>query len=335
MAFDVLLKRHFPLLVLVLIGVAAYFQASGIGALTGAALVRGAGSSAPPAAGAAGAEERPPTKSAKPILSRNPFDSVTGPLDEQPVHHVPSSTSVAVTDPLQAPTCPGIRVHIVTEAEDPAWSRAALQRDGDDKAEVYRVGDAVGDRKIAYIGYNPRERSPAVWLESGSSLCQALLFQDTSAPGPSGRPTATPAAPPLPRKVTIGHAPRPEHKKLSAVDTKLGSKIRKLSDTQVRVSPAAVDDILRQPDQLMPDSGVVPESENGKVKGIRVFGIRPNTLLGQLGLESGDRVETVGGVKVTSPDKAIEGYDKMRGASSLKIRVTRHGQPVTIDVQIR
>jgi general secretion pathway protein C len=333
-AFDVLLKKYFALLVLVLIGVAAYFQASGIGALTGAALESGAGSSrAPVARDAVAAPGRARAKSAEAILSRNPFDSVTGPLDEHPVHNVPSA-AVSSTDPLQAPACPGIHVHIVTEAEDPAWSRAALQRDGDDKADVYRVGDTVGDQKIAYIGYNPRARSPAVWLENGSSLCQALLFADAPRAGaPGGVPPVS--SPPPPTPVTIPSAPRPQHKPLSKVDPKLASRIRQLSDTQVRVSPAAVDDILGQPDQLMPSSGVLPESENGNIKGIRIFGIRSNTLLGKLGLESGDRVESVGGVKVTSPDKAIEGYGKMRGAGSLKIQVNRRGHPVTIDLLIR
>jgi len=333
-AFDVLLKKHFALLVLVLIGVAAYFQASGIGALTGAALQRGAASSTAPAArDTVVGPGRAPAKSAGAILSRNPFDSVTGPLDEQPVHNVPSA-AVASTDPLQAPACPGIHVHIVSEAEDPAWSRAALQRDGDDKADVYRVGDTVGDQKIAYIGYNPRARSPAVWLENGSSLCQALLFEDAPAAGAAGgTPPVRPPPPPSP--VTIPSAPRPTHKPLSKLDPKLAARIRQLSDTQVRVSPAAVNEILGQPDQLMPQSGVLPESENGNVKGIRIFGIRPDTLLGKLGLESGDRVESVGGVKVTSPDKAIEGYDKMRGAGGLAIQVNRRGKPVTINLQIR
>ncbi len=334
MAFDVLLKKYFSVLVLVLIGVAAYLDASGIGALTGAALETGRSTrAASPAPGADTQPRRALQKTAQPILARNPFDSVTGPLQEQAVHNVPSS-AVSITDPLQAPACPGIRVHIVTEAEDPAWSRAALQRDGDDKAEVYRVGDSVGDQKIAYIGYNPRERSPAVWLQNGSSLCQALLFEDKPTSASSGAPEES--APPRPvAKVTIPSAPRPAHKALSAVDPKLASRIRKLSDTQVRVSPAAVNDILGKPDQLMPDTGVLPESENGSVKGIRIFGIRPGTLLGELGLQSGDRVESVGGVQVTSPDKAIEGYEKMRGAGSLQIQVTRRGKPVTLTVEIR
>ncbi len=335
MAFHVLLKKHFTLLVLFLIGVAAYFQASGIGALAGASLSTAPSAAPPPPAATAADGPRAPDRSGEPILSRNPFDSVTGPLDAKPVSSALSSAIATSTDPLQAPTCPGIHVHIVTEADDPYASRAALQRDGDEKAGVYRVGDAVGDKKIAYIGYNPRDRSPAVWLESGSSLCQALLFEDAVAPAPSGRaaPVETPKPPPSP--VSIPTAPRPVHKALSPIDPKLASSIRKLSDTQVRIAPKAVGDILRHPDQLMPQTGVVPESVNGKVKGIRIFGIRDNTLLGQLGLQSGDRVESVGGVKVTSPDKVIEGYDKMRGGGSVKIKVNRRGKPVTLDLEIR
>lgn len=334
MAFDVLLKKYFPLLVLAAIGVAAYFQATGIGALTGAALEVGAGSSARRAAPGSSGPPPPARKSAQAILARNPFDSVTGPLTAVPASSAMSTALAPVTDPLEAPKCSGIHVHIVTQADDPAWSRAALQRDGDDKAGVYRVGDTVGDRTIAYIGYNPRERSPAVWLENGSSLCQALLFADTSTTSTSAPVPPSAPPPPPPSRVTIPSGRRPTHKKRHPIDPKLASGIRKLSDTQVRVSPSVVDGILAEPDQLMPRTGVLPESVNGKVMGIRIFGIRDNTLLGHLGLQSGDRVESVGGVKVTSPDKAIEGWDKMRGGGLLKIRVNRQGHSVTLELEI-
>jgi len=79
MTFDALLKRFFPAVVLALIALAAYFQASGITELVaGAFLESGSEQSAkaPKAAAHAStatADTRGP-RTAEPILSRNPFD---------------------------------------------------------------------------------------------------------------------------------------------------------------------------------------------------------------------------------------------------------------------
>jgi hypothetical protein len=39
-----------------------------------------------------------------------------------------------------------------------------------------------------------------------------------------------------------------------------------------------------------------------------LFGIRPDTLLGTLGLENGDRLQTINGFDMASPEKALEAY---------------------------
>ena len=50
-----------------------------------------------------------------------------------------------------------------------------------------------------------------------------------------------------------------------------------------------VDKILENQAELMRQARIVPEQENGKVTGIRLFGVRADTLLGTLGMENGDR----------------------------------------------
>src|SRR5690606_40304838 len=56
------------------------------------------------------------------ILSRNPFDSVTGPLDRTPLEVTvpePAKASLDLTDPLSAPECADVVVNIVSESPDP------------------------------------------------------------------------------------------------------------------------------------------------------------------------------------------------------------------------
>ncbi|MEB2311033.1 MAG: general secretion pathway protein GspC [Sorangiineae bacterium] len=324
MAFDALLKRWFTLVVLGLVAVMAYFQASGATQLLGAALGAGEGLTAPPAApqppdpmAASGAN-----KSAEPILDRNPFDSVTGPLNATPIP-VPEARSTApdISDPLSAPACDGLRVAIITESPDPQWSLAAIQGPGEPKPTIRRVGDTVGGSQIAYIGYNSKEQSPSVWATSGPSLCQALLF--AAQPAPTAAPKATPT--PTPGKPAGA----------SRVPSDIASKIQKVSDTEFNVDRSVVDKILENQAELMRSARIVPEQQNGKVVGIRLFGVAPDSLLGTLGLQNGDRLEAINGFNMSSPEKALEAYARLRTAPNLNVKINRRGQSMGIDFHIK
>jgi general secretion pathway protein C len=329
-AFDALLKRYFLGVVLVLVALAAYFQASGATQLIGAAI----GAAAP----SAGAALRPPPgpvlgatrerKTADPIIERNPFDSVTGPLNAQPAPELtPTSRDVDTSDPLSSPACDGIQVFIVTESTDPTWSVAAIQGPGEPHPRMRRVGDDIGGKQVAFIGFNPREQTPAVWLEGGSALCQAMLFRVQppvgAAPSPAAPVAAAPDAPPAPAG------------KGSPVPPDIASKIQKVSDTEFNIDRSVVDKILENQAELMRSARIVPEQKDGKVVGVRLFGIRPDTLLGTLGLQNGDRLESINGFNMASPEKALEAYARLRTASALNVKVNRRGSPLSIDFHIK
>jgi len=327
LALDALLKRYFLGVVLALVAVAAYFQAAGATQLIGSAI----GAAAP--AGSAAPIPNPPyrlpvptrePKSGEAIIARNPFDSVTGPLNAKPVEAEDAKpTEPDLTDPLAAPACDGIQVLIVTESEDPLWSVAALQGPGEPHPRMRRVGDDVAGKKVAFIGFNPREQTPAVWIESGAQVCQAMLFR-TQPPVAAAAPAAAPAPePPKP----MGGPP--------ALDPSIASKIQKVSDTEFNIDRSVVDKILENQAELMKSARIVPEQKDGKVLGIRLFGIRPDTLLGTLGIQNGDRLESINGFNMGSPEKALEAYARLRTASSLNVKVSRKGAPVSIDYKIQ
>ncbi len=330
MAIDALLKKYFTLVILGLVAVMAYFQASGTTELLGASLGVDASALAQgPAAprdlsalrAAAGAGR---SKSAEPILSRNPFDHETGPLNAREIE-LPAAESQQpdLSNPLTAQRCDDVRVSIVTESMDPTWSIAALQGPGEARPTIRRVGDKVGNGEVAYIGFNPTERSPAVWVTTGPSLCQALLFSEQ--PAPKAQAAApTPQAPQPPRR----GGPSP-------VPSDIASKIQKVSETEFQVDRSVVDKILENQAELMRSARIVPEQQAGKVVGIRLFGIRPDTLLGTLGFQNGDRLESINGFNMASPEKALEAYARLRTASNLNVKVNRRGKPMSIDFRIK
>ncbi len=280
-------RSHFAFGLLGLAVVAAYLQATAMGHLVEAILTVPNHSIALGLAvpkNSAIALGNP--KSAKGILLRNAFDSLTGPISDKPrLPDAPRSRA----DPLSAATCNDTKALIVTESVDPTWSMAVLLGPGETMPRSRRQGDDVAGKQVLYIGYNPRYQRPSVWLVSGAELCQSSLFAPVARP--SGESFVT-------RPRLVAEKPLSEREKLFR---------------SVRAVPDVVD---------------------GQVLGVRLLGIRPDSLLGLLGLKNGDRLENINGFGLTSVEKALEAYVQLRTLDKLKVQVNRGGNPMTIDYKI-
>lgn len=325
MGFDAALKKYFSVVILGLIAIAAYFQSSGVTQLMGSKLhvdEKGlVGSLAPLAPSGAAATVSDHSTSARAILDRNPFDSVTPrPLDAQ-VSEIDESSPEQAADLEHyhlAPQCEGMKALIIAASEaDPAWSMAALSGNGVNASQVVRLGDDVAGKTVQIIEWN------RVVLSQGPSLCQVQMFRPSDAPAPMAAPVAEPA----PARAAAG---RP-----GTLPADIASKIQRVSATEFHVDRQVVDKILENQAELMRSARIVPEQENGKVVGIRLFGIRPDTLLGALGMENGDRLQTINGFDMTSPEKALEAYARLRTADRLTVQVNRRGQNVNLDFNIK
>lgn len=321
MAVDQLLRKNFWLVVLPLVAIAALLNAQAVTQLIGISLTpdEKALAAPPPVAKVtpmANASARNP--SAEPILARNPFDHVTGPLRPPVVEETAvASTTFDASDPWNAPVCDGVRVLVIAASSDPDWSFAALSGTSDNKSVLRRKGGEMSGKTVHFVGWD------RVWFQNGSSLCQAQLFKQpevhaappAAAPAPSAAPPAKGGAPGL--------------------DPALAKGIQKLSATEFNIDRSVVDKILENQSELMRQARIVPEQENGKVVGIRLFGVRPDTLLGVLGMENGDRLQTINGFDMASPEKALEAYARLRTADKLVVQVNRRGQNMNLDYNIK
>lgn len=337
MGFDALFKRYFAIVLCILIGAAAYFQASGMGQLVASSValdpsaVPAAPPVAPRAAGSAATHEHATSASA--ILARNPFDSVTGPLDGQQLE-LPDVKDVkedSDRDPYDDPECDVAKALLIVASDDPQWSFASLAA-SDGKSQLRRQGDEVSGHTVYYIGdlrSDEQKRSwsaggiyDRVWLQtSAGSRCQIRV---------GGKAPAKQASPAHP-------APSAEtgKKRRGKVPPEIADKIHRISETEFNVERSVVDSILENQAELMRSARIVPEKEGDKVVGIRLFGIRPDSLLGTLGLENGDRLSSINGFEMSDPQKALEAYAKLRTADHLTVSVNRHGKPVNIDFNIK
>ncbi len=258
----------------------SYLQARGITRLAEGAL----GGSVPSRVKLAGAHAPTPRqRTADAIIARNPFDSAAPPLGRVPAPPV----RLVNADPLSAPPCASAQVIIVTEARNPAWSVAALQVDAAARPRDYRVGDDVAGNTVEFIGYNPMQETPSVWLSNANGLCQTSLF------APAQKPQRVPARA-LPPVAAV-----------DAPQTAWLSHVR-----------------------------VVPERKDGNIIGVRLFGVRPNSLLQLIGLQNGDRLDAINGFALGTPAQALSAYAQLRAARRVALDIERRGQPVTLAYRI-
>jgi general secretion pathway protein C len=330
MGFDALFKRYSAAVVCLLIGVAAYFQASGMGTLVASSvsLDPSALPAGPPPATlhAQAATSQDHVTSAQAILTRNPFDSVTGPLDGKSIE-LPTNEPIKEEvnrDPYEDPDCDVAKILLIAASDDPQWSFAALAG-SDGKSVLRRQGDEIGGYTVTFIGdqrtaeqrqNGRRELFDRVWLTSATGArCQIRVGGKAPAKGPAPAKDAKP--------------------KGGGVSKDISDKIHKISETEFNIERSVVDSILENQAELMKSARIVPEKEGDKVVGIRLFGIKPDSLLGTLGIENGDRLSSINGFDMSNPQTALEAYTKLRTADHLSVAVNRHGKPTNIDFNIK
>jgi general secretion pathway protein C len=169
---------------------------------------------------------------------------------------------------------------------------------------------------VKFIGWD------RVWIQNGAQLCQARMFK----PPPS--PSASAAVP-------VASTPPPATGGPGGVSEDIKNGIRRKSATEFDIDRGVVDKILENQADLMRQARISPETENGKTVGIRLFGVRPDTLLGTLGMENADRLEKINGFDMASPEKALEAYARLRTADHLTVSVNRRGQEMNLDYNIK
>ena len=345
MGIDGKQRRVTVVVVLVTLGLVSLFFASGLTRLVAGALLPLAAGRAPAPAGIAlgGGNDRPlgagvrgagQRKDPTTILRRNIFDSQSGPQDGTRVRPptpeelaaAEAAAEAAAPPPLDPnavpPPCDGaIRlVGAFYSPQRPASSFAAITNVAG-KVLLYRLGMPVDGRTVDAIG------ASSVYMLQGAARCSLTMFAPPPVPGaPAQAPIAAVAAiEPAGPADTAGGIP--------AADLDAG--ITKVSETEYRIQRGLVNRILDNQAELMRTARVVPQEENGRVVGVKMYGIRRNSLLGRLGMQNGDVLRTINGFDMTSPDKALEAYARLRESDHLTLSVVRRGQPTSVNFNIQ
>lgn len=300
--------RHWPASIVslgCLTGI-AYFVASGSAALLGGAIAGAAatGGALPLRSRRAEPSVRAP-RDATLILSRNLFDSVVG-----------SRLAPEGGPPSAAPEPCGARYRLVSVVASAHAAESLAVIEAGARRDLVRVGARVADdAEVMQIGWRAALLRPA----AGPACWIGLL-------SPRAAPEAPTAAPATPRRAASTGDPE--------LDAAVAAGVRQVGEGVYEVDRALVDRIVASPGALA-RMRVQPVEQDGTVTGFRLYGVRRGSLPTAIGLENGDLIHSVNDLPMTSPAGALEALQALREAPHLRVRLTRRGQPLNVEVELR
>ena len=248
-------------------------------------------------------------KEVEEILKRNIFCSTCPPILEPVV----DPTKATKTELMLQRTSLPLRLLAVMFAPppgDPRWSVAIIRDTEDHAVGPYSIGSKVRDATISDIDED------RVYLEvSGRKEYLDLIDKAPAANAPVAAAPATPPADPLMAELDRG--------------------IKKIGEHNYEVQRATVDSLLGNMSLLSRSARIVPEIRDGKAAGFRLFSVRPDGPFAKIGLQNGDVISAINGLEMTSPDKALEVYTKLKSSSHLSVGLERNGQKINKEYNIR
>lgn len=144
-----------------------------------------------------------------------------------------------------------------------------------------------------------------------------------SAPLCAGLPPALPLVAPDAPAVVAGWPGWPALAGITRVDA-----------THYTLARDLIDRALAAPTPLLRTARIVPAIADGQPAGVKLYAMRPGSPLVVLGLANGDTLRAINGLPLTSADRALEAYGRLRTTAALTLELTRRGQPMTLSYEI-
>ena len=247
-----------------------------------------------------------------PITKRNLFRiaSPEAPADKKPVEDVAAG-------PLQTSSL-AQRFELVgtVVSNDRAESVAVVQeRAGAQDSKIYLIGDKLGDEAdIVAV-----ERSRIILDVSGRKE-QIAIELEGDQPG---------ATAPF-RAVGAGAVSPPPPPGSDAAEG-----IRRNPDGSYTLDSRMVEGQLANLSELLTQARAVPNFEDGKTNGFRLFSIKRGSIFDQIGLRNGDVIRKVNSNELNDPAVALNVFQELRSSRDFQVTVMRNNHEETLSYQVR
>lgn len=80
---------------------------------------------------------------------------------------------------------------------------------------------------------------------------------------------------------------------------------------------------------LAQDARIVPAFQNGRTIGFKLFAIRAESEFARAGLQNGDVITRINGIELSSPERALEAYQRVHDGL-IVVDFVRHGERGTL-----
>jgi general secretion pathway protein C len=307
---ETLLRKYLWAIDLLVVALCAIFSARATATLIETKLA----SAGPPAKAAprlvAATSQTVYSKDFEEILKRNIFCSTCPPIIKPPEATGPEKY---VEPQPQRTTLPLklLAIMFAPPPNDPRWSMAII-RDTDEKTSgAFSIGAKVREATVTDIS------EVRVDFEVAGRKEYLELFDKGPGVAPAA-PVAAVSAPPS-----------------DPLMAELDKGLKKTGEHTFEVQRSAVDSLLGNMSVLSRSARIVPEIKDGRAAGFRLFSVRPDGPFAKIGLQNGDVISAINGLDMTSPDKALEVYTKLKSASHLSVGLERNGQKITKEYNIR
>jgi general secretion pathway protein C len=307
------IKKYFAVVPVIVIAVCAYFGAKAVNhvveakALGDSETLGKAEKVVTPKKKAA--EKR--SKNGEPVAKRNMFCSSCLPPEPEVVEGevIDSDSPPATSLPLRL-----VATNVSTQS---AYSFATIQNTSTDRQGAYSVdqkipdGGAVVRIGVKFVDFQNPQTKRVERLSLLSTKAAPIKTAAVSKPASTGD--------------------KPKDELMAMID----EGVNKVSDTEFEIDKKVVDKILENPMSVARGARIVPSIKNGKANGFKLYAIRPSSVYAKIGLMNGDTIHSINGFELSSPDKALEVYTKVREATSLSVNATRRGKPVSLNYSIK
>jgi type II secretory pathway component PulC len=116
-----------------------------------------------------------------------------------------------------------------------------------------------------------------------------------------------------------------------AADSKIEG-VRCLAGQPCVVSRAALAELFDNPGRLEEQARIMPSIKDGVVRGFKVYGLRPASILKEIGMKNGDLIVALDGVALNSMEAGLAAVMRLRDAAAVDLDLSRKGQSMRLRV---
>ena len=245
------------------------------------------------------------------ILKRNIFCSTCPPILDEPhpdggvidpsTEPVKTALPLALLAIMYAPP-PGSMIHM-------KWSFAVIRDTEIKSTGAFPMGAKIHGATVTEI------EETRIYLDNAGKTEFLDLFEKPAPPAPPPAASAAGGTDPLSVEMDKG--------------------IKKTGEHSYDIQRGTLESVLGNMSLLSRSARIVPEMRDGKAAGFRLYAVKPDGPFAKIGMQNGDVISSINGLEITSPEKALEVYAKLKSASHLTLGMETNGKKVTQDYNIR